>query len=260
MESFGIVYVVSGKKKYLYEAINSATTIKKLHPNFHITCFSTIHINNNVFDKLVIIEDGNPFKVKANNIHKSPYENTLFLDSDTTVEKPLDNILNEFKHYDVMMASEPVKKVTPTHIRKRTFATMEDLNTGMIFFKSSFKPHLKKWGEHISKKDDSEVKMNVYADQEAFKELYFKTLFSNSLPGIKFKLLDNTIYNVRPWIIPALKTLNLFDKIVIKHDYVYYPSIAHKLIEYIWVKFLIVKNKLSKKNKTTSLQRNSPIP
>jgi hypothetical protein len=81
--SRGIIYIVTGQK-FVDEACRSAASVKRCMSDIPITIFSDVPLNSAHFEQVVPI--ANPThgpEDKIINIAKSPYPDTLYLDSDT---------------------------------------------------------------------------------------------------------------------------------------------------------------------------------
>lgn len=79
----GIIYIATGEK-WVEEALFSAKSAKQYMPDLPITLFTDIPITSPYVDTVVPIE--NPaygLRDKVTYMQKSPYERTLFLDTDT---------------------------------------------------------------------------------------------------------------------------------------------------------------------------------
>lgn len=86
--SNGVLYVGTGQK-YLYQAIESACTLLQYN-DVSVSVITSNHLatreNLDVFDHIISLKD--PFddlRDKINNLEKSPYDRTLYLDGDTIV-------------------------------------------------------------------------------------------------------------------------------------------------------------------------------
>ena len=94
--SKGVIYVVydaTGTNKFYNECLYSIKTLKTHNPNLPITVFSDIDIKNENIDNLVLIPRNKvSLRCKTNYMYKSPYDKTLFLDTDTYINHNLDDM------------------------------------------------------------------------------------------------------------------------------------------------------------------------
>lgn len=127
----GIVFVATGDK-YVKEAENAARSVKKNMPDIPITLFSNTNSEEAAFDEVVSLK--NPsfnFEDKIQGIRRSPYEKSLFLDTDTYVISELSGGFDLLKHFDVAVAHAPVRSKVEL---EKVPESYPDFNTGVIFF------------------------------------------------------------------------------------------------------------------------------
>ena len=100
--STGVVYVATGNK-YINEACFSASTLKNYMPSIHTTLFTTDKkYTHPVFDEVVVIQSShNGYLDKIIGISKSPYEYTLFLDTDTYICSNFSELFTLLEKYDI---------------------------------------------------------------------------------------------------------------------------------------------------------------
>lgn len=95
------------KKNYLNEAIYPVSTLINHFPDTHIILvayYSIDYKNNMPLDNTKIIQlTKNPFKMKASILQYTPYENTLFLDSDTEILKTTDEICKKCLNMNLLL-------------------------------------------------------------------------------------------------------------------------------------------------------------
>ena len=80
----GILYIAFGEN-FIKEMLFSAESVKKHNPNLPITVFSDIPVNSEFVDTWIPIKVGH-LRPKIDYIDKTPYEQTLFLDTDTIID------------------------------------------------------------------------------------------------------------------------------------------------------------------------------
>lgn len=135
MSKRGAIYVATGAK-YVAEAVLSAGTVRKAMPGTPITLFSDERPDTNVFDEVIPVEGGGhgrPAKIRS--MAGSPYEETLFLDSDTWMCQPCDDIFWPLEHgYDLAVAHEVYRNEYSFEEFPDSFPA---LNTGVVAFRRS---------------------------------------------------------------------------------------------------------------------------
>jgi len=133
----GIIYVATGPK-YLAEALRSVASVRRVMPGVSITLFSDQVPPLGVFDLVIPVEGGGmgrPAKIRS--MANSPYEQTLFLDSDTWMCQPCADIFWPLeKGYDLAAAHE-------VYCNEYAFEQFPDsfpaLNTGVLAWRKSAK-------------------------------------------------------------------------------------------------------------------------
>lgn len=100
--SVGVIYVATGKQQYIDEACISASSLKEQIPNLNTTLFSDKTITTNCFDECRIIESsGSGILDKALAMQQSPYDYTLFLDTDTYICGDFSELFTLLEKYDI---------------------------------------------------------------------------------------------------------------------------------------------------------------
>jgi len=205
----GVVYIAVGNIKYIKECIFSAKSLKQFCPDLSITLFTdNTSIRSSCFDSIKFINDEiNPMKIKVKYLCESPYQKTLFLDSDTQVKAPLYEMFNELDEFDIGLASYP--KIDRNYIPAKLVSYEQEnlYNTGVVLFKDSIPTtkFFQKWLDAVMLQNSSDMWAGHYCDQH-----YFNELIANGTHyecGVNLKLLPNKLYNVRPPMIsPLIKT------------------------------------------------------
>lgn len=166
--SRGFVYVATGEG-YVHEAIQSANQLKVLHPN-HKVCLVTDSQNGNlsIFDDVIILGKEDVSHTPIDKIHcvSCPYEEAIFLDSDTWVAGELHELFDILKAFDLALL--PENKRGWDYLIPEVPRPFSEFNTGVIVFKNSthVKSLFNKWGKEYWKlRDDQELKN----DQPSFR-------------------------------------------------------------------------------------------
>lgn len=170
----GIVYIAfSNKTKhnfeadfYLKEAVFSAKTIKKQHSNMNITLFSDKDPQKKCFDMVKII-DVNNIRVKQDLLWDSPYDRTLYIDSDTGIVGPINDIFNILDRFDIAATHDMMRKDNKKAKIYPDYAIIPDgfseFAGGVILFKKSnkiknffevWRKNYKIWCDLSGKKND----------------------------------------------------------------------------------------------------------
>lgn len=144
--SRGVVYAIMGSPggKYLKEALSSARSLKKYEPDIDI-CIVTDRPEmvplHDAIDQLVKC-DSPPksliLRAKIDALMRSPYNKTLFLDSDTHICGPIMHMFDVLDHYDIAMTIAP-RRVDPGWVTKDTDipSWFPEFNSGVILMRKS---------------------------------------------------------------------------------------------------------------------------
>ena len=193
--AFGFLYVAYGQK-YMKESIDSATSLKRAMPEAQIAIVTNEESAKDfsdklpdVFDRVVQLSplqaDINPkyygFLNKIRGIRLSPFEYTIFVDSDTYIASSVWEIFQSLNQYDIALAISPQKASIPyksseqfleDFSQKRSFSTA--LNTGILGFKNTeaINLFLEEWENTYIRKVPPNNEYNpLYSDQTVFCEV-----------------------------------------------------------------------------------------
>jgi hypothetical protein len=170
----GIVYVATGSR-YLAEAEHSARSVRQVSPNVPIAIISDGVPSCNLFD--LRIDLPNPeysFLDKIIALTRTPFEKTLFLDTDTFAIEPLDEIFELLDRFEMAAAAEPARYLYQI---AGVPAAFPELNTGVILYRKSESvlEVIRQWDEmyrdEISKKVSAGVR--PWHDQLSFTRAIF---------------------------------------------------------------------------------------
>ncbi len=177
MESRGIVYVATGRK-FVDEALISVRSVKKQMPELPIALFTDLSelINSppeGVDSVFYLTEVTKSCLDKMSPLVDSPYEKTLFLDTDTYLCDRVDELFEILDRYDIAAAHPPFRVQYQLPGIPDCFP---EPNTGVIVFKKSpgALDVLKRWPEEYKRQMASENK--PHHDQHSFRAaLYHST-------------------------------------------------------------------------------------
>ncbi|TKJ17510.1 hypothetical protein CEE44_03165 [Candidatus Woesearchaeota archaeon B3_Woes] len=132
----GVIYIATGEK-YINEVLVSAASLKKHMPDLPVTLFSDLDVKSSYFDKILKIK--NPvfgFEDKVRYMYKSPYDLTLFLDTDTYICDDVSELFDLLNRFDIAVAHVPTKNKSSIIGTPESFVLID---TGIILFKKSLK-------------------------------------------------------------------------------------------------------------------------
>lgn len=102
----GILYI-SSDDEYLSEAIRSAHSVSQVMPELPIAIITDTSSPGGVFDIVIERNDLESSVVdKCQQIHRTPFQKTLYLDTDTYVARPLEDIFDLLSNYDLITGLE----------------------------------------------------------------------------------------------------------------------------------------------------------
>ena len=163
----GILYIAS--KKVIEEAERSAINARDKMDGISISVITDAE----GFDKShfydVTIKNGmyNDWRAKPNNIVETPYDHTIYLDSDTFVTGDIRPVFELLSEFDISIAQEPMGKTRDIDDIPDSFP---EFNSGVMVFRNNPKVMelFEKWNSIYQ---DRKERM----DQPALREALFKT-------------------------------------------------------------------------------------
>lgn len=129
-------------------------------------------------------------------ILRSPYKSTLYLDTDTLILKPIDELFDFLRFYDIGIPHRP-----KCHWGSETvfidYDDHEHYNTGVILFNNSdsTKEFFRHWKDLVHEQKDDQMWSGHFGDQHYFNELIFNRA-GITRTGVKLLLIPNTKYQI----------------------------------------------------------------
>jgi hypothetical protein len=177
----GILFIATGER-YVNQAKQSAQQIKSIFPEISMTLVSDAKTPPDVFNTTKQVKD--PYysnRDKVENIPRTEYDQTIFLDTDTYVatEDALPSIFEVLDWFDVAVASDPYNRgnqfyesdelpsIQPPH-------ALNWFNTGVIGFNSNttVKQAFSYWQELYAQYSDDQ---HLPFDQIPFHQVIYET-------------------------------------------------------------------------------------
>lgn len=107
----GILYYAIGAQ-YLDEAVTSARSVRGRMPDLPLALITDRTPPENLFDMVLPPEDGLGFKAqKMAALKRSPFEKTLYLDTDTFMAAPVPELFDALDDYDMAMALSVLQRL-----------------------------------------------------------------------------------------------------------------------------------------------------
>jgi len=183
-ESRGVIYVATGRK-FVDEALISICSVKKHMPDLSISLFTDrreLVLSPPVgIDSVFLLQDvTRSCRDKIKPLADSPYDKTLFLDSDTYLCEPVYELFEMLDRFDIALAQAPDRCQYDLPSLPDCFT---ELNSGVIAFRKSTQVSdlLIQWEETFMQMLDVDSKS--YRDQHSLRDsLYRSTIQFFVLP------------------------------------------------------------------------------
>jgi hypothetical protein len=135
----GVIYVATGES-YRADALTSAASLKRMHPELPVCLFSDKELPSPVFDLFKRIE--NPHRrSKIDCMRQSPFRRTLFLDTDTRIVGNVTEPLELLERFDIAMCLGKVRLAgrmkRKNYDTEQVPASFYPYNSGVMYFRRS---------------------------------------------------------------------------------------------------------------------------
>lgn len=209
MEKNGILYIAFKKHHlvdHIKEVIHSAKSVKRLYPSLHITLFTDKDPNSEYFDKVETFPI-NSKRVKQHFLYRTPYKNTLYLDSDTEIVGPIIELFDLMERFDIAATHDLMRKDKKKSGVYSDYADIPDgfpeFAGGVILFKKTdvIRNFFKVWRKNYNKwysftkeeRDQPSFRVSLW---ECF-DLHIHTLPPEF--NIRTKKYDNIVPRINHW-------------------------------------------------------------
>jgi hypothetical protein len=135
----GIIYIAFGQP-YLSEMRLSILSVRRFHPEIPITIFADNPVDVDSVDEFHHIAPTH-LRPKIDFLAHTPYDQTLFLDTDTIIDSPIDDVFQIFPKFDLGLCHDLARKrknyseIIPEYARIPY--AFPELNTGVIAFRKN---------------------------------------------------------------------------------------------------------------------------
>ncbi|HWB06499.1 MAG TPA: hypothetical protein VG796_25970 [Verrucomicrobiales bacterium] len=214
----GIIYLVSGGRSYLGELITSLKSLRRHEPDLPVTVFSRFKVPASFRCHQVPLDSReHPLKLKVLSLRQSPYERTLFLDTDITIHGPLRQVFANLDTHDFCAANSHEADWSVSPPKFVAMVKPGDYNTGVLLYKKS-EPMLRfltRWEQAVLAQDASDMWAGHNCDQHHFNQLVRVGALTEC--GVDFHELDNVVYNCRGVMLDEVKRIGREPDIRIFH-------------------------------------------
>ncbi|MCS4047520.1 hypothetical protein GGQ04_002668 [Salinibacter ruber] len=174
----GIIYVASGQA-FIEEACSSAESVRRHMPDVPITLFTHQRVSPPEIDDVIVDErlekGGNPKEGKIACLSRTPYDRTLFLDTDTYICEDISELFLLLDAFEVAAAHDPARLYYAGESHPSTLPeSFPELNTGVLLYKTdspSVRALLRAWKERYGTMGGGVPER----DQLSFREVLFES-------------------------------------------------------------------------------------
>lgn len=131
--SRGVLYIATGRQ-FLEEARISARSVKEALDDVPITVVTDVEVTTDLFDSVVEVEDpAYSFGDQIEYMDRSPYERTLFLDTDTHVDEDCSELFDLLDRFDIGLAYSQSREAWPVEGVPESFP---EYNSGVVVYRN----------------------------------------------------------------------------------------------------------------------------
>jgi hypothetical protein len=180
----GVLYYAVGEK-YVREAISSAESLRRWMPKIAtaiVTCGDIKAIaGSGVLDTVIQIDDAGFSFRDVKGLHRSPFERTIFLDTDTFVCGSLEDLFAILDHFDLAVAHDSVRlspQLDAPHVPYQPAgvpSAFPEMNTGVVAYRNSVRVQafFEEWRRLYCEQIASTTR--PYHDQPAFTQALYRS-------------------------------------------------------------------------------------
>ncbi|MDQ8198912.1 putative nucleotide-diphospho-sugar transferase [Pelagicoccus enzymogenes] len=215
----GVIYVVAGSRSYMGELVSSLSSLRRHEPDLPVVVYTNFSVPAKFKVEVQALDDyDNPHKHKVSSIRRSPFEETLFLDTDTEIRDSLAPLFSELEGKDFCAANahEADYLVRPPRfiamIKEATF------NTGVLLYRKSeaSERFLERWERAVVSHDSSQMWAGHYGDQYFFNDLIAKGACEEC--GLRWGTVENWRWNLRSIAKPQVISEGKWAEVSIMHE------------------------------------------
>jgi lipopolysaccharide biosynthesis glycosyltransferase len=134
----GVVYIAFGDR-YVEEVLFSASTLRAVS-DLHVTLFTDRKISSPYLDSVVEIEPGHK-RPKVDHLPRTPYDLTLYLDSDTKIERDVTDMFAILDRFDLAAVQDHSRKSSRWSTVIPEYDAIPygfpEYNSGVVLFRNS---------------------------------------------------------------------------------------------------------------------------
>lgn len=215
----GVFYLVSGGRSYLGELLASLRSLRKWEPDLPVTVMSRFDLPAGLSHcrSMPLPADEHPLKLKVLSLRHSPYEQTLFLDTDTTILGKVSPLFAENAAAEFAAANSHEADWSARPPKFLAMVKPGDYNTGVLVYKKTpaVMDLLGRWEQAVMEQDPSGMWAGHFCDQYHFNRLVAEGVLDST--GVAFRELDNVIWNARGGMIAEIRRTGRIGEVRILH-------------------------------------------
>lgn len=207
----GVLYAATGGQ-YVQEGKKSARSVKEAMPELPIAIVSDVDINSDLFDYEIGVDSPrHDFRDKIAAMSKTPFDRTLFLDTDTYVLSPTPELFELLDEFDIAAKVSPAGHQPPNRVHAREISNVSDAfseplafpvyNTGVITYRDSpaVSSFLTDWYELFDSGDP--IGHANFSDQESFRRVLYRSdlRIATLTPEYNFCYFERVQGRVKIW-------------------------------------------------------------
>ena len=127
----GVLYIAFGQQ-YRCEALQSISSLHKFHPNLPCCLITDAKVNDLPSGVEVVLrqaETNHPLRAKPRYLRESPFDRTLFLDTDTTTVRPILGLFHLLDRFDIGLHMLPLYTDHPK------YRYLNNPSSGVVLFR-----------------------------------------------------------------------------------------------------------------------------
>lgn len=178
------VFYISGDDEYIHEARRSAESVASNTSDIDIAIATDAESPGDIFDRVIECSPSRSFRDKVELMDHSPYDRTLYLDTDTYVTGELSPVFQVLSRGNIAVAHTPNRNHPKRSVSSHVPDAFPTFNTGVIAYQDvhAVQEFFDLWKSHLS---DVKISLNdMVPDQPAFRAALFDSSVSyHTLPS-----------------------------------------------------------------------------
>ncbi|MEA5577336.1 hypothetical protein [Anabaena sp. UHCC 0451] len=177
LQSNGVIYIVTGEN-CSYEACQSAISLKRHNPDLSITIFTDQQVQEDCFERVIPIStyiyNSCRQSAKLSYLAQSPYQNTLYLDSDTYICDDIRELFMLLEKFD-LAAAHASQRWGVEYTVENIPDCFPEFNAGILLFKKSpqVEEFFNTWLSLYQRDLKRNLVSNYLPDQPTFREAIY---------------------------------------------------------------------------------------